>query len=129
MAIDSTPPSVYPLANKQGTAIPLDVARPLEGFISNIGVGEALTVSLPIGGAFYMLSVTSTDYCRLTVNTSLGEEASFIMIPNVLYDLALKPSTDGGAATLTNIGDGESTTVANVIQRWTQMDNQNYAAS
>ena len=54
---------------------------------------------------------------------------NFFMVPDTLYDLAIVLLTPNGTINIENLGEANATIVINQVQRWTQLDNQNYTVS
>lgn len=123
----STPATVYPLSNKQGVAIPLDVARPVAGYMSALAPEEELVVAINTG-SIAIISIFSEQYAEFQVRVSGVVEGNFFLAPSVQYDLAVAASPDTVVA-LINKGTEAGQAILNAVVRWAQLDNQNFGVS
>jgi hypothetical protein len=126
----STPNSVYPLATRQGAAIPLDVAMPIEGGLIDLTAGDSVfTYTLPPG--ITLVSVMTEEYAVLQVFSIADPsiELQFFLAPGVLYDLALPTLLGGSEVRIQGTFTVATRGVFNIIQRWAQLDNQNFEVS
>ena len=125
--ITATPATVYPLSNKQGIAIPFDVARPIAGSMALLAFEEELVLPVTTG-AVAIVSVFCEQYAEMQVRVSGTPVNNFCMAPNVMYDLSVIASPDTTVAVI-NKGAELGQAIINAVVRWTQMDNQNFGVS
>ena len=125
--LTATPATVYPLSNKQGIAIPFDVARPIAGSMALLAAEEELI--LPVTeGPVAIVSVFCEQYAEMQVRVSGTAVNNFCMAPNVMYDLSVMASADTTVAVV-NKGTESGHAIINAVVRWTQLDNQTYGIS
>jgi hypothetical protein len=125
--MDSTPSSVYPLATKQGVSIPLEVAMPLEGFfISGIVFERTLDTS-----ALVLLDVMVDSWAMLRAVTvgAPTQAVSYALVPGMQYSLVLPVREAGTVVSVESASGDPMQGVFNIVQRWTQLDNQNFGVS
>lgn len=126
MPIDekSLPDSVYPLASQQGAAIPLDVAKPIDGYKDTLAKDQTSAPYVLADSKFNVISVWCSQVAFLqTYATQKPGEPSptiktFYLIPNMLYDLIVEQNV-----TITNEGTDVATVILNHVLRWDQLYN------
>lgn len=126
MSTNSTPSSVYPLSAK-GAAIPLDVARPINGVIETSG--DVIYSIAGKAGKVVVLSVYCSNYAILEVRTAGALTGKFCMVPGTIYDLAVTAGPGGYIQVIDQGPDQDSVIVINEIERWSQLDNLNFGVS
>lgn len=126
----STPKTVYPLATNKGEFIPLDVAMPITGYVFTL-TAEYTEFEEPLPEALHLINVMLEDFGYLYVESisEPGQYIEFALVPGVLYDLALPPMPGGCKVFISGDKVGVFRGVFNIIQRWTQLDNQTFGVS
>jgi len=127
MATNATPKTVYPLSNKQGVAIPFDVARPVRGVMDDLAVDAELILAA-LAGSITVIHVTCDQYAELQVREGATVLSNFFLVPDVLYDLAIT-ADNATDIVLVNKGTLSAKGIINEVVRWTQLDNQNFGVS
>lgn len=131
MATNSTPKAVYPLATRKGNAIPLDVAMPIIGYAFEFYDGSTeFTAEHPLE-EMALINVMTEDYSYFYVE-SLTDSAiymEFVLAPNVMYDLVIPAMPGGASIRISGVYSSDFRGLLNFVQRWTQLDNQNFGAS
>ena len=131
MAANSTPKAVYPLATRKGSAIPLDVAMPISAYPFELSEGSTEFTVDHESEELALVNVMTEDYAWFYVEgiTDSSVFVEFALAPNVMYDLII-PSMPGGAhIIISGVYGNTMKGLLNFVQRWTQLDNQNFGAS
>ena len=127
MALDATPPEVYPLSTAKGESIPLAVARPKGNVHVNLAKDASLSLELPdtinLATVYFDQDVDIWISAPSTVVPNVYTPGSMALIGGVAYDLALPKDIWIVAHHHAVIGQ------VNIVERWAQLQSQTYEVS
>lgn len=127
MALNATPPEVYPLATAKGESIPLAVARPKGNVHINLAKDAVLTIELPedinLATVYFDKDVDLWISTPAPVTDNVYTPGTMALIAGVAYDLALPKTIWVVAHHHAVLGQ------INVLERWAQLQSQTYEVS